>query len=96
VSGFLRDHPDGTLLLARVSPKASADRLGPEHDGRLKIAVTSAPEKGKATAHVVKLLAKKLGLPKSAVQVIAGEIDRDKTVLLKGLSPAETRARLGV
>jgi len=54
----LQETADGLLLYARISPKSAADRLGPLHDGRLKIAVTAAPDKGKANAHLLKFLAR--------------------------------------
>jgi uncharacterized protein len=94
VPELLTDSTDGALLAVRVAPKSAADRLGPVHDDRLKVAVTSPPDKGKANAHVAKLLAKKLGRPKSSIEVVAGHTDRSKTVLLRGLSAAEARAKL--
>lgn len=93
---LLRQTDTGTILHVRVTPKASADRLGGVYDHCLKIAVTVAPEKGKANEQVIKLLAKKLRLPKGAVRVVAGETDRRKSVLLQGLSPQEVRDRLGL
>lgn len=93
---LLRDTDDGALLSVRVTPKASADRLGPVHDDRLKIAVTTAPDKGKANAHLAKLLAKRLGVAKGAVSVVAGDTDRAKTVLLRGLSAQAVRDKLGL
>jgi len=53
---------------------------GPVHDGRLKIAVTAPPVDGEANAAVIELLAKQLGIARSAVAVIAGETSRRKTV----------------
>ncbi|MDP8225639.1 MAG: DUF167 domain-containing protein [Candidatus Lernaella stagnicola] len=92
----LKSSKEGVLLELRVSPKASADRLGPIHADRLKVAVTSPPDKGKANAHVVKLLAKKLGIAKHQVRVIAGHTDRSKTVVIEGLSAGQVRAKLGL
>ena len=92
----LQETADGLLLYARISPKSAADRLGPLHDGRLKIAVTAAPDKGKANAHLLKFLAKKLGAPKSALAIVAGETDRDKTIRVRGLSAAQVRDKLNL
>mgnify|MGYP000427444852 CR=1 FL=1 len=51
-----------------------------EADGgaALKVAVTAAPEGGKANAAVIKLLAKALGVPKSRLTLIQGATSRDK------------------
>lgn len=51
---------------------------------RLRASVTVVPEKGKANKALVKLLAKKLRLPKSAIRLIAGEQSRNKTVAIDG------------
>ena len=94
MSSFLQKTSAGTLLKVRVTPKAGAERIGPVHAGALKIAVTAAPEKGKANARLIKLLAKKLGIPKSDISIAAGETDRQKTLLLSGLSPEKVQAKL--
>ena len=85
---FFRADADGLLIVARVSPKASRNAvLGvmPTPEGEaLKIAVTAPPDKGKANAAVVALLAKAFGVAKSSVSVIAGETDRRKTLRIGG------------
>jgi len=73
----------------RLTPRASADRLGgvrAEADGgaALKAAVTAPPEDGKANAALVALLAKAWRVPKSAIRVVAGAADRRKTLLVEG------------
>lgn len=85
---------DGVLLKVRIAPKASANRIGQPYGDALKVSVTAAPEKGKANAALVKLLAKTLGIAKSDIEVIAGQTDRNKTLKLRGLSAAEAEAKL--
>lgn len=75
----------GAELRVRVQPGASKDAIegrGEDSAGQafLKVRVRAAPEKGKANAAVERLLAKGLGLPKSAVSVEKGETQRIKTV----------------
>lgn len=81
------------LFSVRVQPKASADRIVGEHGGALKITVTAAPEKGKANAAVIALLSEKLGIPKSAIEIVRGETSRLKTVRIRGLT-TESLSRL--
>ena len=67
----------GATLAVRVTPKASRNAV--ERDGAaLRVYVTTVPEGGKATAAVVKLLAKALGVPKSRLELVRGETSRDK------------------
>lgn len=72
----LRD--PGTRIAVRVTPKASANRIVRDESGALKVYVTTVPENGKATAAVVKLLAKALGIPKSRLVLVKGMTARDK------------------
>ena len=72
-----------------VQPRASRAKIGPRHDGRIKIAVTAPPVDGEANAAVIELLAKSLGVAKSAVEVIAGTSSRRKTIRIAGVSEAE-------
>ncbi|MGE0549303.1 MAG: DUF167 domain-containing protein [Kofleriaceae bacterium] len=71
-----------------VVPRASRAKLGPMHDGRLKVAVTAPPVDGEANAAVIELLARQLGVAKAAIEVIAGASSRRKTIRVAGVSPA--------
>jgi uncharacterized protein (TIGR00251 family) len=64
----------------KVVPKSSRDRVDGWVGDRLKVRVTAAPERGKANAAVEALLAETLGLPTSAVRVVAGATSPRKTV----------------
>ncbi|MHB1206171.1 MAG: DUF167 domain-containing protein [Rhodospirillaceae bacterium] len=85
---FFRTDGTGMTLSLRVSPKSSRDAIEgvmPTPDGwALKVAVTAPPDKGKANARVVALLAKAFGVAKSKVTVTIGETDRRKVVHLAG------------
>ena len=75
----------GAELRVRAQPGASKDAIegqGEDAAGQafLKVRVRAVPEKGKANAAIEQLLAKALGLPKSAVSVEKGETQRIKTV----------------
>jgi len=67
----------------RVTPRAAFERVeiedGPE-GRRARVWVTVPPEGGKANAAVLALLAKALGVPKSALSVAQGAASRDKVI----------------
>ncbi len=72
-----------TTLAVHVSPKAGRDEvvgLRVLEDGlqEVEVRVTAAPDKGAANKAVCKLIAKELGIPKSAVAVKRGETSRHK------------------
>lgn len=50
----------------------------------IRVRVTAVPDKGKANAAVTVLLAKALGVPKSAISVVSGETARLKTIAVAG------------
>ena len=82
---------EGITVRVHLQPGASKDELlgAEEHpiEGPvLKARVRAIPEKGKANGALGKMLAKSLGLPKTAVEVISGPKSRIKTVLIRGES----------
>ena len=88
----VREHSGAVTFDVLVQPRASRAKLGPIHDGRLKVAVTAPPVDGEANAAVIELLAKQLGVAKSAVAVVAGESSRRKTVRVTGVSVSAVEA----
>lgn len=75
----------GVILSVRTQPGSSKNRIIGEYGGRLKLAVTAAPEKGKANKAVIELLADTLRIHESSIHIISGESSRDKRVLIEGL-----------
>ena len=82
------ENPQGLILRVRLAPNSScckingifADAAGTEW---LKISVVSVPEKGKANQELIKFLAGELKVAKSAMEIVGGELDRYKKILLK-------------
>jgi hypothetical protein len=50
----------------------------------LKVYVTAPPEDGKANEALIKLLAEAIDLAKSKFQIIRGQADRQKVLLIEG------------
>jgi len=93
---FYRAVDGGLTLSVRVTPKASQTGVHGTiamPDGMaLKVAVSAPPDKGKANQAVCDVIAKELGLPKSAVAVISGATDRRKVLRVSGDVAALTAA----
>jgi uncharacterized protein (TIGR00251 family) len=86
---LFRPVPSGVAVALRVTPNAARERIegiATDADGNayLKIAVTVPPENGKANAAVIKLIAKDLRLPKSALSIANGAQARRKTLVIAG------------
>ena len=86
---------DGCLLRVRVQPGSSNNAIVGVHASAIKVKVTPPPEGGRASDACLKLLAKALSLPRSSLEIVRGERERNKLVLIPGLSSDEVRQRLG-
>lgn len=87
---------DGTLVTLRVKPRSSRNQLEGISEETLVVRLTAAPVDNAANEMLVKLIAEWLGVSKSNIQIVSGEHNRLKTVLIKGLGESDVRKRLGV
>lgn len=85
---------ENARLEIRLKPRAKNDRVSVTDDGTIDIAVTSPPVEGKANGHLLKLLAKKLGVPKSSLSLLRGGHSRNKVVAVEGLTMEEAIKRI--
>lgn len=86
-------------IAVKLTPGASADRVDGwdvDAEGRpvLKVRVRARPIEGEANVALLKLLAKTLGVAKSAVSLERGGQSRIKMIGVSGLSDDQARARL--
>jgi hypothetical protein len=91
----LTPHERGTVLPVRAHPGAKKDAILGERAGALRVAVSAAPERGKANAAIQAVLAEALGCKASQVGLLSGETNREKRFLILDLAPDELRERLG-
>ena len=85
-----------TRLQLRVSPGAGRSAVIGRHGDAWKVRVVAAPERGRANASVVALLAEALELRRPDIRIVSGAGSRDKVVELAGISSAEVERRLVV
>ena len=55
----------------------------------LKINIAAAPEKGKANKELIKLLAKLLNKPKSAIEIVSGHHNNRKEIHVAAMNPQQ-------
>ena len=85
---------NGVILPVKACPGARRTGMTGVHDGALKVAVSEAPEKGKATAAIIRVLADAIGIKKGQIQLISGQTSTQKKFLISGLDPQEIVARI--
>lgn len=88
----LKDHAAAVTFDVLAQPRASRSKIGPLHDGRSKVAVTAPPIDGEANAASVDALSERLDVACGAIEVIAGQSSRRKTVRIEGISRAASAA----
>lgn len=77
-----------------VSPGAKRTELVGRHGDGWKARVAAPPERGRANEVLVELLSEALGVPRSAVRVVAGQSAKAKVVEVDGLAAGEVERRL--
>ena len=83
---------DGLRLPVKAKPGARKDEIRGIHDGRLVVAVTAAPEKGRANQAIIRLLARQLRIAKSNLVIVSGETASSKTLLVQGATAEQLQA----
>ncbi|MDT5270524.1 MAG: uncharacterized protein QOH49_2710 [Acidobacteriota bacterium] len=80
----------GALVFAvRVVPRASKTAIAGEHDGALKVRVAAPPVEGAANAELTRFLAKLLGVPTRAVEIVGGHTSKTKVLRALGAQAAD-------
>ena len=90
----LEQRESGIVLPVRAQPGTKKNAITGEHAGQLKVSVTQAPEKGKANAAIIEVLAEGLGLKRSQISLVAGETASQKKFLVTGISLPELQGRI--
>jgi len=85
---------EGAVLPVRAKPGAKYEGLVDEFDGALRVAVTAAPEAGKANEAIIRVLAGSLNLRRSQIELISGATSKSKRFRVAGIGSAELLSRI--
>ena len=72
----------GVIMPVRAQAGARRNGITGVHGGRLLVAVTAAPEKGKANRAIAKVLSESFGVRKSSIELLTGETSTRKRFLI--------------
>jgi uncharacterized protein (TIGR00251 family) len=78
----------------RVIPRSSRTEIVGEYDGAVKVRLSSPPVDGAANEELIKLFAKKLGVARSAVGIVAGETSKTKRLRVAGVTAEQLLGHL--
>jgi len=77
----MHDGQKGSALAVRVTPRASRNEVVEVlEDGTIKIRISAPPADNEANAALIEFLSEILGVPKSKLDIVAGETGRDKLI----------------
>ena len=88
------DNGEVVRIAVKVSAGAARNAIRGWHQQTLRVHLVTAPERGKANAALIDLLARVLGLPKSSIRIARGEHSARKTLEIEGLAETELIARI--
>ena len=80
----------GVVVSVYVQPRSSKNAVVGIYGEAIKIKLKAPPVDGAANKMCAAFVAKTLGLPKSAVEILSGHTSRAKRLLCRTESPAET------
>ena len=83
-----------TSVSVKVIPKSGRSELKFDGD-TLKVWLKSAPEDGKATEELIRILAKKFDISRVGIEIARGKSSRNKVVHISGISVEEMKKALG-
>ena len=93
---MIRETKDGVLINLFVQPKSAKNEIIGPHNGALKIKITAPPTDGKANQEIIEVLSDMLDVPKRQIHLVKGDINRNKTVLIQGISAQFAKQCLGI
>lgn len=89
------DGKRGAALPVRVIPRASRNEIVEIlSDQTVKIRLTAPPVEGQANTELIKFLSEVLDIPKSHLEIVAGQTGRDKLVSILNVSSEEVHQRI--
>ncbi len=95
MSDWFRVAADGRITLTlHIQPGAKKSEFAGLHGEALKIRLAAPPVDGKANEALVKFVAARLGLAKSAVSLVSGQTSRHKILEVRGTTATAVAALL--
>jgi hypothetical protein len=91
----LHDGKSGSALTVRITPRASRNEIHEIlDDGTVKIRITAPPVDGQANKAIIDFLSDVLNVPKSKLEIVAGQTGKDKIIAVEGMNSKEVQAKV--
>jgi uncharacterized protein len=90
----INDHPLGATFPVRVHPRGARTAITGTVGDALKLTLSAPPVDGRANVALGEFFAEVFSVPRSAVQVLAGERSRNKVIRIAGRTASELQQML--
>jgi uncharacterized protein (TIGR00251 family) len=90
----IKKSADGLAFSVYVQPRSSKIAIIGCHQNALKIKLTAPPVSGAANKQCIQVLAKALGIPKSALLITGGQTQRMKQIRIQPINSKDTSSQL--
>ncbi len=91
----LHDGKKGSALAVRVTPRASRNEIVELlDDGTIKVRIAAPPADNEANAALLDFLSEILGVPKTRLEIVAGESGRDKLIAVTDMDVETAHQRI--
>ncbi|MCC6259463.1 MAG: DUF167 domain-containing protein [Anaerolineales bacterium] len=91
----LHDGKRGSALALRITPRAERNQIvGLLADGTIKVQLASDPSDENANQILLAYLSEVLGVPKTRVEIVAGESGRDKLISILDMDSETAHDRI--
>lgn len=86
---------EGLIVRIKIIPNSSKNEIIYENEG-LKVKITAQPIENKANKALVEFFSKNLKTAKSNITIIKGELNKEKTLLIRGIDEQYFNHKLGI
>ena len=94
MTAWLRKDGDNVILNLHIQPGAKKTEVVGLHGESLKIRLAAPPVDGKVNEALLAFIAAKVGVGKTAVELVSGQTSRVKKVGIKTITPQEVTKHL--
>lgn len=79
---MIKETEQGLIVKIKIVPNSSKNDIILE-DEFIKIKITAQPIENKANKALIEFLSKSFKVPKTSIEILKGEVSKDKTILFK-------------
>jgi len=91
----LHDGQKGSALAVRITPRATQNEITEVlDDGTIKIRLASSPSDSEANELLINFLSEILGVPKTQLDIVAGNVGRDKLISVVNMDTETAHQRI--